>query len=472
MKKTIIIVLVMAMYLSAVVVKADFKFGTPTNLGPPVNTPADEGNPHTSPDGLALYFSSGQSGGSGGHDLYVSRRETPDAEWGTPVNLGPTVNSSADDWGPSLSHNGLELYFTSKRPGGHGGFSDIWLTTRATQEDDWGSPINLGPNINTSDFDGHPSISSDGLELYFCTSTTNERPGSGDSDIWVTSRLSISDPWGPPVNLGSIVNSPYYDGEPDISADGLCLVLGSVRPSGSGDWNIWVTTRKKKEDPWGTPVNLGSEINSSNNETMADISNDGSILYFASDQSGEYGVFDIWQVPIIPIVDLNSDRIVDAADMCIIVDNWATDNKLCDIGPMSWGDGVVDVQDLIILSEHLFEEILPPELVAYWKLDEAEGNIAYNSINDNHGILHGEPLWQPASGQKGGALEFDGTDDYVEIGYVLDPAVGGFSAFAWIKGISPGQLILSQTDGPDGAGEILLGVDKGHITRTVDFISN
>ena len=101
---------------------ADFKFGTPTNLGPPVSTPADEGNPHTSPDGLALYFSSGQSGGSGGHDLYVSRRETPDAEWGTPVNLGSTVNSSADDWGPSLSPNGLELYFTSKRSGGHGGF--------------------------------------------------------------------------------------------------------------------------------------------------------------------------------------------------------------------------------------------------------------------------------------------------------------------------------------------------------------
>ena len=65
-----------------------------------------------------------------------------------------------------------------------------------------------------------------------------------------------------------------------------------------------MTTRKKKEDPWGTPVNLGPEINSSNNETMADISYDGSMLYFASDQSGEYGVFDIWEVPIIPIVVL------------------------------------------------------------------------------------------------------------------------------------------------------------------------
>jgi hypothetical protein len=61
------------------------------------------------------------------------------------------------------------------------------------------------------------------------------------------------------------------------------------------------------------------------------------------------------------IVQYNGDGIVDAADMCIIVDNWGTDNKLCDIGPMPWGDGIVDVEDLIILAEHLFEEIPPTE---------------------------------------------------------------------------------------------------------------
>jgi predicted secreted protein/Tol biopolymer transport system component len=370
MKKTIIIALVMAMCLSAVVAKADFKFWTPTNLGPPVNTPADEGNPHTSPDGLALYFSSGQSGGSGGHDLYVSRRETPDAEWGTPVNLGSTVNSSADDWGPSLSPNGLELYFTSKRSGGHGGFSDIWLTTRATQEDDWGSPINLGSNINTSDFEGHPSISSDGLELYFCAWTTNTRPGSGSSDIWVTSRPSLSDPWAEPVNLGAPVNSSAFEGEQDITADGLCLVFSGDRPGGSGGWDLWITTRKTKEDPWGYPVNLGPEVNSSGTDAMADISDDGSVLLFSSDRSAEQGVFDIWQVPIIPIVDLNGDGIVDAADMCIIVDNWGTDNKLCDIGPMPWGDGTVDVQDLIVLAEHLFEVYPSAETVDVNEADD------------------------------------------------------------------------------------------------------
>jgi hypothetical protein len=68
-------------------------------------------------------------------------------------------------------------------------------------------------------------------------------------------------------------------------------------------------------------------------------------------------------VPIIPIVDFNSDGIVDAADVCIMVEHWLTDYPSCDIGPMPWGDGIVDVQDLIVLAEHLFEEFPPDETV-------------------------------------------------------------------------------------------------------------
>ncbi len=85
------------------------------------------------------------------------------------------------------------------------------------------------------------------------------------------------------------------------------------------------------------------------------------MLYFHSPRSGGFGISDIWQASIEPIVDLNEDGIVDATDMCIMVDNWGTDEPLCDIGPMPWGDGIVDVQDLIVLAEHLFEEIPPVE---------------------------------------------------------------------------------------------------------------
>jgi Tol biopolymer transport system component len=363
MKKTTLFILAMLICLIAEIANADFTFGTPTKLGSPINTQDSDGSPHISPDGLSFYFSSGRLGGSGVADLWVSTRETLDDNWGMPVNLGPIVNSTADDWAPSLSPNGLELFFTSKRPGGPGGFSDIWLATRATLEDDWGEPEPLGPNINTSGFDGHPSVSSDGLELYFCCWDDNvDRSGGyGTSDIWVTSRMSLSEPWVEPTNLGETVNSPAFEGEQDISVDGLCLVFSGDRPGGSGGGDLWITTRKTKEDPWGNPVNMGPDINSSGTDAMADISDDGSVLLFASDRSGKDNVFDIWQAPIIPIVDLNSDGIVNADDMCIIVDNWGTDNSLCDIGPMPWGDGVVDVQDLIVLAEHLFEEVPPVE---------------------------------------------------------------------------------------------------------------
>ncbi len=155
------------------------------------------------------------------------------------------------------------------------------------------------------------------------------------------------------------------------------------------------------------------------------------------------------------MVDLNGDGIVDSEDMCIMVDHWHTDEPLCDIGPTPFGDGIVDVQDLIVLAEYLFEDY---RLMAHWELDEAEGNIAYNSASKYNGILHGEPLWQPTGGQVVGALEFDGVDDYVSTPFVINPSDSAFSVFAWVKGGAAEQVIVSQTDGI-GTGETWLGTE-------------
>ncbi|MHC4657237.1 MAG: LamG domain-containing protein, partial [Planctomycetota bacterium] len=88
--------------------------------------------------------------------------------------------------------------------------------------------------------------------------------------------------------------------------------------------------------------------------------------------------------------------------------------------------------------------VLEPGLVGLWKLDEADGGIAYDSARAHDGTLNGNPLWQPVGGQIDGALAFDGTDDYVSTDHILDPADGPFSVFAWIKGGAPGQVIMSQ----------------------------
>ena len=71
-----------------------------------------------------------------------------DFTFGEPTNLGPIVNTAYRETYPFISHDGLSLYFGSNRPGTLGD-RDIWVTTRATTEDEWGTPFNLGPPINS-----------------------------------------------------------------------------------------------------------------------------------------------------------------------------------------------------------------------------------------------------------------------------------------------------------------------------------
>ncbi len=135
-------VMVVVFVVSGGSAKAEFVFGTPTNLGATVNSSADDASESISADGLELFFASYRPGGEGDADLWVTTRATDSNSWGAPVNLGSTVNSSASDWGPSIPANGLELFFVSERPGGEGG-RDLWVTMRASVSDPWGAPAGL-----------------------------------------------------------------------------------------------------------------------------------------------------------------------------------------------------------------------------------------------------------------------------------------------------------------------------------------
>jgi len=146
-------------------------------------------------------------------------------------------------------------------------------------------------------------------------------------------------------------------------------------------------------------------------------------------------------------VDFNGDGLVDGDDVGEMFDHWHQDAPAYDVAPPPFGDGIVDIEDLIVVSEHLFYEILPVDLMAYWKFDEADGGIAYNAIGKFDGVLNGDPQWQPDGGMNTGVLSFDGTDDYVVTPFVIDPALGSFSVLAWIKGGAPGQVILAQSSG-------------------------
>jgi len=110
-----------------------------------------------------------------------------------------------------------------------------------------------------------------------------------------------------------------------------------------------------------------------------------------------------------------------------------------------WENYEPKIIDCNILGE--INQIVP-WVTAYWKLDETESLIAYDSsgyFQDANVI--GDPNWQPESGMVGGAIELDGIDDYVGTPFILNPAEGSFSVFVWIKGGLPGQVILSQANG-------------------------
>ena len=338
------------------IAKADFIFGEPVNLESviPLIDPAYEVPTCFSYDGLEIYIWSERPGGYGDFDLWVSRRVSTEEEWGPRENLGPAINTAKSEGGASISGDGLTLYFASDRPGGYGSM-DIWMTTRAAMNAPWRPPVNLGPRVNSSSSDVCMWVSPDALELNF----QSWRPGGyGDADIYATHRATQNDPWAEAVNLGPLVNSAYAESDACLSPDGLVLFFsgtyfGPVRPGGYGNADMWMTRRASRSDPWQAPVNLGPQVNSAIHDIIPRISTDGSLLIFATNSAG---VWDNWQAPIIPICDFNSDGIVDAADVCIMVDNWQTDEPLCDIGPMPWGDGFVDVEDLKVLAEHLFEE--------------------------------------------------------------------------------------------------------------------
>jgi hypothetical protein len=432
--------------------RANVICGEPVNLGSTVNSEFEEWGPSISADGLSLYFSSRRPGGLGLSDIWKSMRATTQDEWEAPEHLGETVNTAAEDGSPSVSTDGLELYFTSNRSGGSGG-NDLWVTKRVTTDAPWGTPANLGPIVNTSSSDRSPSISSDGLELYFNSGT--------NWDVWMTRRAIKDEPWGPPVNLGPTVNSNDPEGYPGISADGLTLLFGSVRSVGYGQPDIWITMRPTTDSPWKEPMNLGAPVNTSSWESEPTLSHDGSTLYFTSDPAGGVGDWDIWKAPIYPDVDFTGDERVDIEDLILLIEHWGQSNPAYDMGPTPWGDGVIDAADLEVLMRHWGQDA---NFIAHWKLDETGGDIAYDSAGENHAAVMGNAIWQPGKGQVNGALQFDGASTYLNTPFILDPVKQPCSVFAWIKGGQSGQTIMSQQGGfgawlsLDSAGALATGL--------------
>jgi Tol biopolymer transport system component len=443
-----------------------------------------------SSDDREMFLMSDRGGGQGGFDLWVSKRASADADWGPPANLGPVVNSAKGDYIPSLSADGLELYFASDRSGNN----DIYLARRATPTSPWGPPTSLGPNVNSTALEYAPSVSSDGLELYF----QSGRPGGyGRWDLYVSKRATRNDPWGNPVNLGAAVNSPADEAGTWFSPDGLVLIFqdgATPRPGGYGSGDLWMTRRASRSAPWEPAVNLGPVVNGPTRDCLACFAADGSALYFVND-------IGYWKAPILPILDFNSDGKVDAKDLLLMTQHWGENDPRYDVGPFAWGDGIVDAQDWVVLVEAIggsgfgldpkpYAAEVPRDVVLTWtpvpfspSYDVYFGTsqAAVNSANraNPQGVLVSQgqtaPLYQPT-----GSLEYNGVYywriDFVTSGptpTIYQGPVLRFTteAFAYpIQNVTAKASSVQGTMGPDktvdGSG---LDQNDGHCAEGKDM---
>lgn len=267
---------------------SDISFASISVLGSNVNDPAAiDAAPEISSNGLELYFQSTRLGGSGSFDLWVSTRASEAASWGIATNVGAIVNSASDERGASLSDDGLTLIFASNRAGGYGSL-DLYISTRAALNGAWSAPVNLGAIINTAFIESGPSLTSDGLSLFF----HSDAPGAGNTDLFVSVRPSVADPWGAPVNLGGIINSTGFDSAPDISSDGLSLYFHSDRVGGPGSNSIWRSIRASTTDAWNAPTIVPAPISSASGDVAPSLSDNWQTLYFSSTVGSNP---DIWQ---------------------------------------------------------------------------------------------------------------------------------------------------------------------------------
>jgi hypothetical protein len=219
-------------------------WGPPANLGEPVNSAADDFCPTPVGKG-GLFFVSREAlpGACGQGDIYFTHRTG--TTWAEPERLlcapaGP--NSDLDEQGPSwVDPTGKlrgqkQLYFSrsSASPAVAG---EIYRSTRR-------NGARFGPAVPVSELndpaanDIQPNVRADGLEVVF----SSNRPGSQGQDIWVSTRSRATDDWTAPVNIGSGVNTPAGESRPSLSRDGSQLLFGRA-PGPEGGSDVYVASR-------------------------------------------------------------------------------------------------------------------------------------------------------------------------------------------------------------------------------------
>ena len=203
--------------------------------------------PSISADGNTLIF---QSNRDGKFNLYLSTKNEA-GEWSDPKPLDKINNfgNIADlIGGPTISYDGNVLYYFATFKGGQGN-EDIWYSLR--EDDDFGLPINMGPAVNSKSYEGFPSISSDGKQMYFMRNAKNQNvTGAYCYSIWMSERNNAGE-WEKPTALPSPINIGC-EKSPRIMSDNEMLIFASIRKGGlsTNKFDLYYS-RKDLQGNWG-----------------------------------------------------------------------------------------------------------------------------------------------------------------------------------------------------------------------------
>jgi hypothetical protein len=269
-------------------------WSAPVNLGPVVNSPFSDQCVSISKNGLSLYFASGRVGSQ--MDLFVAKRASLSAPWGTPVAL-PAVNSTYSETCPALSLDEHRLYFASTRPGGCG-LTDFYVSRRHDRTEDmgWQNPENLGcvadGFVNTTGHEATPTFFEDEqgrVVMYFATIP------SGSNYKIFQSVQRADDSFGPGTPVAELNDLPAYsDFGPAVRRDGLEIIFTSTRPLGLGSSDLWTAMRGTTSAPWSAPVNLAILNSPQADFGKTTFSFDGTAFYFSSSRPGGFGSNDLY----------------------------------------------------------------------------------------------------------------------------------------------------------------------------------
>jgi len=187
------------------------------------------------------------------------------------------------DLEPFLSPNGLKLYFATNRIDNNSieikKDIDIWFVERNSISESWSIPKNIGPVINTSVDEFYPSVTNNG-DLFF---TAAYKDAKGKEDIYV-SRL-VNGMYTKPTSLSTSVNSVKYEFNAYVSPDESFIIFTSYgRKDGFGGGDLYISL-KDENDKWTAARNLGDKINSSKIDYCPFIDFNNNTLYYTSERS-------------------------------------------------------------------------------------------------------------------------------------------------------------------------------------------